>query len=177
MLTRSLVTALVSLVVVLSGDAFACGDKFLVPSRGVRFQRMVDRESASVLLYAHPGSALSETFRTLAVEAKLRSVGYRPTLVTSVTELEGALRAGAWDVVVVDLADGHDVVVRLSAAAAPMLLPVVHEVSRQAFAEAKRHYQRVLKAPKRSQAFVEAVDSLIAARARSRTRSVARAGG
>ena len=42
-----------------SGELLACGDKFLVASRGTRYQRAGQaRETASILIYLPPSSAL-----------------------------------------------------------------------------------------------------------------------
>jgi DNA-binding NtrC family response regulator len=163
------------MVIALPGDLPACGDKFLVPSRGARFRfRVVDRESATVLLYARPGSALAETLRTLSVEARLRTAGYRPTLVGSREEFASACRRGGWDVVVVDLADASDVD-RLSTSWAPLVLPVAQGVPRAAVDEAKRQYRLVLKSPTKYRAFLDAIDEAIAVRTRARARPVASA--
>src|SRR3954468_21200537 len=84
----------------------ACGAKFLLPSRGTRFDRApVARTPAAILVYANPASELPQALSKLSVDAALRRVGYRPTVVSSLSELERALTAGGWDVIVVDLAD------------------------------------------------------------------------
>ena len=42
-----------------SGAVLACGDKFLMPSRGSRFQQApMERMPASILFYANPSSPL-----------------------------------------------------------------------------------------------------------------------
>jgi hypothetical protein len=173
---RTVVAASVAVVLALPADLPACGDKFLVPGRGARFRnRVVDRESATVLLYARPGSALARALGTLSVEARLRAAGYRPTVARSREELESALRGGGWDVVVVDLADASDVG-WLQTAPAPLVLPVVQEVPKAVVDDAKRRYSLVLRSPRRYQTFLEALDKLISARARGRARPVASAG-
>jgi hypothetical protein len=148
-----------------SGVLLACGDKFLLPSRGTRFQQApVDRISASILLYANPASPLPAALTKLSVDAALRKVGYRPTFVSSLDALERALSGGAWDVIVVDLADGAPVRGRVQGRVAPVLLAVAHNPTGEQFAQARKDYPRVLKSPSRSQAFVEAIDDALAAR-------------
>ena len=118
--SRHVVAALAALLVCVSTDLGACGDKFLVPSRGVRFQpRPADRAAAQVLVYARPGSALSDTLVRLSVGARLRAAGYRPTFVTSEAGLGDLLGRAPWDVVVVDLDDGPALAPRLPAGAPP----------------------------------------------------------
>ena len=177
MIRHAVVASAVTLVFALPGDMLACGDKFLVPSRGARFHnRPVDRASATILLYARPGTALNETLTTQPVEARLRAAGYRPTLVISEAGLDGVLRSGSWDVVVADLADEPTLGPRLATSPAPILLPVVYGATKATLDEAKRRYRQVLKSPRREQSFLDAVDAVIAARTRARTRSVTSAG-
>jgi hypothetical protein len=175
-LNRAVVAVSVLALAGLPVDLGACGDKFLVPGRSGRF-RAVDRESATVLLYARPGSALDETLKSRSVVARLRAAGYRPTRVGGPENLESAFRAGGWDVVVADLSDASGLVGRLPAAGAPLVLPVLYEASRAAVAEARRQYRRVLRSPRGYQAFLEAIDDLIHARAKARATRVASARG
>lgn len=177
LLTRTAAAVVVALAVALPGDTLACGDKFLVPGRGVRFRgRPVHRESVAVLLYARPGSSLGETLRALSVEARLRKAGYRPTLATSEAGLESVLRVGAWDVVVVDLADAPGIVQRLSTAPAPTVLPVVYASTRATVDAARRQYRQVVTSPTKHSSFLEAVDRAVAAQARARAKSATKTG-
>ena len=84
-------------------DLLACGDKFLVVSRGTRFERAPSaRQHVGILLYANPASAVTKAIASLSVEATLRKAGYRPLLVSSLDEFDKALRSGGWELVVVD---------------------------------------------------------------------------
>jgi len=170
--TRVVVAGLLGLVMVSPADMLACGDKFLVPSRGMRFSPPVNRESARILLYATPGSALSATLASLSVELTLRKAGYRPTSVNSAAQFEATLSAGGWDVIVVDLADGPLMVRRLAAGDAPVVLPVAYGPARDTLEDAKDRYPQVLKSPKKNLAFVEAIDKAIVARAKARANTV-----
>jgi hypothetical protein len=177
MIRRAIVASAVAFTFAVPGDMLACGEKFFVPSRGARFnKRPVDRASATILLYARPGTALSETLATQSVEARLRAAGYRPTLVTSEAGLDGAAREPGWAVVVVDLADAPGVARRMAGSAMPTVVPVVYDVPKTTLDEARHQYRQVLRSPKKDKAFLEAVDAAIAARARTRTRSVTSAG-
>ena len=54
----------------------ACGDKFLMPTRGTRFQQApLNRAPAAVLLYANPASPLPGALSRLSVDATLRKAG------------------------------------------------------------------------------------------------------
>jgi len=168
---RRVVTVLLGIVAGVPSSGLGCGDKFLVPSRGTRFRPKVDRGSATVLLYARPGSPLDETLRGRSVADGLRKAGYRPTWVSDPEGVTRAVHGGPWDVVVAELGDITELVAALSSVAAPLALPVVHDVSRAALDGARRQYRRVLEEPSRTQAFLDAIDDLLFARAKERARS------
>ena len=171
--TRALVAVLFALIAATPSDMLACGDKFLVPSRGIRFQGApLNRESATILLYASTDSALGAALKTLSVEDALRKAGYRPTTVASARDFDATIRTARWDVLVIDLADGADVAGRLPSTAPPIVLPVAYGGTNAHADGAKRPYQHVLKSPKKNKAFLDAVDQVIAERAKARAKTV-----
>jgi hypothetical protein len=174
---RRVVVLVLGLVGGAAAKGLACGDKFLVPGRGTRFRAKIDRESATVLLYARPGSPLDETLRIRSVADGLRKAGYRPTWVNAGEDPGRAIPAGPWDVVVAELGDVAELVAVLKSATAPLALPVAYDVSRATLDEARRQYRRVLRAPSRTQAFLDAIDELVYARAKARARSAKVGGG
>ena len=151
-------------------DLQACGDKFLVLSRGTRFQRAaVLRQPASILVYANPSSDLPKALANVTVDATLRKAGYKPTSVSTDGDFNTALRQGGWDLVLVAMADGQIVNSRVQGADAPIVLPVMYNPTGVELAQAKKQYARVLKSPTRSQSFLDAIDDALAARAHSRS--------
>jgi hypothetical protein len=149
-----------------SGELLACGDKFLVASRGTRYQRAGQaRETASILIYLPPSSALPKAFERVS-EDVTRKAGYRLINVSNATELEQALRQGGWDLLLTDLADMQAVRGRVTGAAAPLVVPVAYQVTGSELAQAKKEYQRVLKGPIKTHAFLAAIDDLLAHRAK-----------
>ena len=163
---RTLVVAASLFLSIAGADLFACGDKFLVVSRGTRFQRAtIARQPANILVYANPSSTLPKALEKADVDETLRKAGYRPTTVSDPVALDQALRRGGWDLVLADLADGGAVRGSLSGKAAePMVLPVVYRGTGGEVAQAKKDYQRVVKGPIKSQAFLEAIDDALALR-------------
>ena len=161
--------AAAALVAASAPEAPACGDKFLVPARGRRFgPRPADRAGVAVLLYAPPGTVLDAALRAMDVEAQLRHAGYR-----------GVVRAGAagaavderaWDVVVLDPGDGS-AAGRLAAASAPAVVRVVFGAGLPADQEGGSKSHRVLRSPRRPQAFLDAVDDAVARLPRDRRRA------
>jgi hypothetical protein len=148
-----------------SVDVSACGDKFLIVGRGTRFQRAsVARMSAAILVYANPATNMTKALANVPVESVLRKAGYKPTVVTSNNEFESALGRGGWDLVVVDLAEGPQVIGRMRAADGPAVLPVAYNPSSNDLANARKQFTRVLKSPTKSQPFLDAIDEALAAR-------------
>ena len=99
-----------------SGELLACGDKFLVASRGTRYQRAGQaRQAASILIYLPPSSTMPKAFERVS-EDVTRKAGYRVISVSNATELDQALRQGGWDLLLADLADSPDVRGRVSRA-------------------------------------------------------------
>jgi hypothetical protein len=157
---------LLLLIAINPGDILlACGDKFLVSSRGTRFQRAaVAREPASILIYTNPASELPKVLASIPVDATLTKAGYRPTTVTTSDELEKALSRGGWDLVLVGMADARAVSKRLRGEIVPAVLPVVFNPTSSELSESKKLYPVVLKAPAKSQSFLSAIDEAIAHR-------------
>jgi hypothetical protein len=79
----------------MTGDLLACGDKFLMASRGTRYHRPKNFRAASVLIYAEPSATLSRS----KIESILKSEGHRSTSVQSFDQLSAILAGGRFDVV------------------------------------------------------------------------------
>ena len=157
-------------------DAQACGDKFLVPTRGTRFQRPPDmRDPAAILVFAN-SVIVPASVANAAIEAMLRKAGYRPISVDSAADFDKALGQGKWDLVLVDLADGPSVSSRLLGDGAPTLLPVAQNLSSSQLIEARKHYTRVVAMPAKSRALLDVVDEALAARRESQSKAAGKAG-
>ena len=102
-----------ALIVVLglgmTGDLFACGDKFLVGGRGTRYQRPRNARAASVLIYAEPASGLPQTLKKNKIESLLKLEGHRTTTVQSFEQLSTIVSSGRYDVVLTANSDSADV--------------------------------------------------------------------
>ena len=156
---------LISSVAVSTVDLAACGDKFLVASRGTRFTRAATaRPPANILVYANPSSTLPKALEKAEVDSTLKKAGYRPTSVSAPADFEAAMKQGGWDIVVADIADSPAIRSRLTGKTAPMVVPVVLNATGTELAQAKKDFQRVLKGPIKSQAFLEAIDDAVALR-------------
>jgi hypothetical protein len=145
-----------------TGDVLACGDKFLVPSRGLRFELTASaREQARVLVYLNPASSLPGLATKLSLDAALRKAGYRAAVAANAVEIGEMLRQGPWDVVLLDVADGP---IAGQTTGAPALIAVAVNQKDSDLGRAKKQFAAILKSPSRSQSFVAALDIAVATR-------------
>jgi len=162
--TRIIAAALLLLASTGSSDPLlACGEKWLMGSRGTRFHRPAPARHAAILVYANPALNLPRALANVPFEATLRKAGYRPTVVTSPEALSSALGQGGWDLVLADVSDSQAVSSRTqNAKAPPIVLPLMYNATGAELAAAKKQYQRILKAPTKNQSFLDAIDDALA---------------
>src|ERR1051326_1899870 len=138
----------------------ACGDKFLVSSRGTRYQRApVDHGSAAILIYTKASSEVSRLLASVPLDGKLRKAGYRPTIVESSNDFEKALSRGDWDLILVGKADAQALSQRVRSNSG--VLPVVFRPSSTELKAVKKLYPVLLTVPAKSQTLLEAVDEAL----------------
>lgn len=160
MKARAFIGTLLVVVGIGAADRLAaCGDKYLNLGLGTHYHRSAaERHAAAILVYADTGSELSRLLTGLSVEAAMNKVGYRPAIAASSSELDAALRARKWDVIVVDGRDTQSVVQRLQKTAAPHVVPVLTRPTKDELKRAEKIYDTVLNTPTRNRAFVDIVD-------------------
>ena len=100
---------IVILAVGMTGDLFACGDKFLVGGRGTRYQRPKNARAASVLIYADPASAVAVSLKKAKVESLLKLEGHRATKVQTLDQLSTVMSSGRFDVILTANSDSASV--------------------------------------------------------------------
>jgi len=169
MTKRLCALGLILAIVAGSGSVLlACGDKFLIHNRGTRFQRAsASREPAAILIYTDRGS---ELLAGAPIDATLRKVGYRPTTVATSNDFEKALGAGGWDLVLVSVSNARAVSERLPNTVA--VVPVVVDATNTELKLTKQQYKVVLKAPAKSQSFLEAIDEALARRPKPQRKAI-----
>src|SRR5438876_11736581 len=83
----------------------ACGDKFLMVGRGVRFQRAyASIHPASILIVLPPKSVKSAAVRDSRLQTALKMAGHRVEVVQSVSIADALVRA-RYDIVLAERAD------------------------------------------------------------------------
>jgi hypothetical protein len=82
----------------------ACGDKFLLVGRGVRFQRAYAAvHPANILIYARPTTNANRAIRDPQFQKSLRQAGHQVSVIEDSTLFEHALQVSKFDVVLADL--------------------------------------------------------------------------
>ena len=149
--------------------AYACGDKLMLVM-GSRSSQIKPLHPASILIY--PGQSASATLiRSLQSQPAVRKAGYRFQLVEDFAELDNALKAGKYDVVVADVSDANQLSQQVSSAASkPVLLPVAFKASKQEQSAALKKYHCLLKAPGNTDNYLDAIDDAVELKLKGATR-------
>ena len=161
-----------------SEAASACGDKFIVLGRGVRFQTVhAAANPASILLYMNPDSRLPTAERAYQLQAALRLAGHKPAAVETPGEVAAALGSKSYDLVLGDIADAEALDNAMDGAASkPMFLPVLYEPTPEEVETAKKDYGCLMqgKSKRRGSSLLQAVDSAMEARKKGQACTPAR---
>jgi hypothetical protein len=156
---RVVMFALVAAIAVMStAEGLACGDKFFVPGRGASFlPTPAQRKAATVLVYAPPASALSQTIARLKSEAALHQAGYQPVVVTAKNELAGRATT-TWDVILVSADDGDFLKGQIPLADSTHLVAILENATKVQLSMARDQFPAVLKSPARNQDLLDVID-------------------
>lgn len=146
------------LVVATVATVWTCGDKYLVPGRGVQFQPTpAERQKAAVLMYAPADSSLGRTLARLGAEPALRKVGYRPTVAATRADLTRAAST-SWDVVLVGGEEAAAVSNDMTAANKSHIVVVLLQPTAAQVTAARSAFAMVVRAPSKNQDFLDALD-------------------
>jgi hypothetical protein len=106
-MSRSLLVAIAvlsAIVIHRPAAVQACGEKLLLLGRGIRFQSRHTPRAASVLLYL-PQSRSNQALSDPNLEAALKDAGHAVRAAAMPADLEAALQAGNYDVVLANITD------------------------------------------------------------------------
>ncbi len=160
--------ALLGAAVLLNGNfGFACGDKLLSISRGIRFQHAYGARPANVVIFSD-GNQSGPTFASAKLQTRLKQAGHTLQTVAGLLQLQEALKSGKVDVVLADFADvarisGHT----QSAPSKPTILPVLFRPSKAELAAAQKDYRYALKAPGDELEYLAAIDDAMKSRSKA----------
>jgi ABC-type amino acid transport substrate-binding protein len=106
----------------------ACGDKLMMLGRGIKFQSKHTPRAATVLLYL-PESATGQALTDPKLESALREAGHTVRAVTSFADLQTALRAGTFDVVLANVTHAPELEKASAAVGSAVVLPAIYLVA------------------------------------------------
>lgn len=145
----------------------ACGDKFVVLGRGVRFQRIhAAKHPASILVYMSPGSRVAQADKELHLQALLKLAGHKAVAAEGPAFTQ-ALSSKKYDLVLADLPDAARLEQEIrSAPSKPAVVPVLYNPTTSELATAEEKYSCVLEATKKSRQLLAVLDDVMQSRHR-----------
>ena len=146
----------------------ACGDKFLLPPRGLSFEEAYRAvHPGSVVIYA-PAGKPAETAGYTKVQSLLTRAGHRVVLVQAADQMAGALSAGKADIVLTSFSAAVDIGAHSGPLpAGPVILAVLNGATKAETAACKLKYPCELKISDKPERFVVAVNSTMNDRAKA----------
>ena len=158
---------LLGVVLVLGGDALACGDKLVIVGRGVRPKGYKGAKPASILLYADPKGSVPAALDQGNLRKDLERAGHRLRSVGTHEELAAALNTGTYDLLFADFKAAPGLEDEANAAASkPTVLPTLFNSTAAELAAASSQYECVLKAPGQQKDYLTVVNEALAQRAK-----------
>lgn len=155
-----LVGLAVSIIALLWTDVNACGDKFLVVGRGIRYERAyAAKYPASILIYSDNKDGVKD------LQTMLKRSGHKIETVGDEAKLFSTLQSNKYDVVVVGLSDVALLEKKVIATPSkPAVLPVIYNVTGAELDAAKSQYSCVLKYSNKNKNAVNVIDEVMEAR-------------
>jgi hypothetical protein len=156
------VTAVAGIWLLGRADAQACGDKFLVVGRGVKYSRAhAAVHPASILIYMNPASRIPAAAKDVQLESNLKQAGYKVQSVDTSAALRSALKSAKYDLVLADIADSPGLEKdAASDPSKPVVVPVLYQPTTAELAAAKKEYGCAMKAP--SKDYLATIDEIMA---------------
>ena len=157
--TMVLLSGLAGLGLLAVSDAYACGDKFLVVGRGVKYGRThAAVNTASILIVGNVGS--QAVAKNVKLEASLKEAGYKVRSVTDAAAADSALKSAKYDLVLADPADSSGLEEQVGGRSSKtVVVPVLYEPTADELAAAEKKYGCALKTPGKD--YVATLDEII----------------
>ena len=143
----------------------ACGDKFLLVGRGVRFQRAYAAvHPANILIYARSSTSADKAIRDPQFHKSLRQAGHQVSVIEDSTLFAHALQLSTFDIVLADLAEAPAIDAEVAGAVShPKVLYV--EYPSGSSKQLASQFACELKASDRAIRFLDRIDAEMKARA------------
>ena len=156
-----LVVGLGGFAIVSDALLHACGSKFLVSSRGARYQRVLASiKPTDILFYWQQNEKTKEEDRwNPDAEAMLEEIGHTVDVTFDADAFLGVANNGDFDVLVVPLDEARRLK-REIASSSPnaAVLPILYFPTRSEYSQARKEYDVVMKLPTTSAKFLAALE-------------------
>ena len=149
----------------------ACGDKFLLVGRGVKFrQAYAAIYPASIILYAQPQQqSVAKAILDPRLQSGLKAAGHRITIAEDERALTHALESDRVDLVLTDVADAERIARQAGTAPThPAVLPVMFEPSKEEAKAVEARYNCRLTSSDRPDRYLSAIDDAMKVRVAER---------
>jgi hypothetical protein len=155
----------VGVSVIAAQVASACGDKFLIVGRGVRFQRAYAAiHPASILIVVPPKSVRNAAVRDSSLQSALKMAGHRVATAPSAGAADALSRAH-YDIVLAERADAVGFTASGSAGQPrTAVVGVLEDPSAAEMAAARQQLDAVLKTPQPLSDILRTLDDVMKAR-------------
>lgn len=144
----------------------ACGDKFLLVGRGVRFQKAYAAiHPASILIVLPPKSVKNAAVRDGRLQTALKMAGHRVEVVQQPANLTEVLSRSRHDIILAERSDATTVSdVSTGGQPKPSVALVLEEPSAAEVASAQRQFACVLKTPEPLSRILNVLDDVMKTR-------------
>jgi CheY-like chemotaxis protein len=150
--------------------AYACGDKLMLVMR-LRAAQLKLGHPLTILAYAQRDLPSSDLVRQIQSQPAVRKAGHRFEFVEDGTNLDEALKATKYDLVLADVALADSLRQRLqSSPFRPMVVPVAYKSTKQEDSATQKKFHCLLKTPSSSDAYFDAIDQALQWKAKVATR-------
>ena len=152
-----------------TNDIQACGDKFPLIGRVIKYQHAYGAAHPGRILFYMSSPAMVAAARDLQLETTLTAAGHKLQIVRDARILEEALRAQSYDLVLGDPADAAVIDRLATGRAKPVFVPILYNATKVSLASMERQYSTFLKAPDKSRHPLSVIDEALKAKAKSAT--------
>jgi hypothetical protein len=154
----------------MAAAAFACGDKLMLVMR-VRLAQLKLGHPVAVLAIAQKDLPSSALVRQIQLQPAVKKAGHHFQFVDDTAQLDNALKADKYDVVLADLTVADQLTEKVKTSPyRPVVLPVAYHTSKLEDSAAQKKYHCLLRTPSGSDQYFEAIDQALEWKAKSATR-------
>ena len=175
-MTLACALACAALVGIGSEGASACGDKFLLVGRGVRFERAYAAiHPASILIVLPLKSVKAAAVRDSQLVKALRMAGHRVDVVQQPANVSDVIERSHHDIILAERADASTIrdLAAPGAPAMPSIVGVLESPSPAVLAEARQQFEFVLSTPQSLGHILYLMDDVMKARLERARRTAA----